>query len=135
MAALNPSSLVALTPNQKYGRANEATPAKWQSEYKDYNAPLNGISEQPTAERTSAKDVLSAPPVAPNGDVEAGAPDLSMEIDESKDDESSKKRKKHEGETPEERAERKRRKKEKKEKKEKKVSKKAATAEDDEDSD
>ena len=49
---------------------------------------MNGVAEQPTAETTSTKDVLSAPPVAPNGDVEAGAPDVSMEIDESKDDES-----------------------------------------------
>lgn len=94
---------------------------------------MNGTSEQPTAETTSAKDVLSAPPVAPNGDVDTAAGE-SMEVDEANGDGASKKRKRHEGETPEEKAERKRKKKEKKEKKEKK-SKKAEPAEEDEDSD
>ncbi|OAG43030.1 centromere/microtubule-binding protein cbf5 [Fonsecaea monophora] len=119
---------------QKYGRPNENTPAKWNAEYTDYSASANaeGTKSAPVGETTSRADVLSAPPVAPNG--EAGS---QMDLDEKaaaepattngestpkiKKEEKDKKRKsKHEGETPEEKAERKRRKKEKKEKKEKK---------------
>ncbi|KIW27437.1 centromere/microtubule-binding protein cbf5 [Cladophialophora immunda] len=117
----------------KYGRPNENTPAKWNAEYTDYGASANteGTKSAPVGETTSKSDVLSAPPVAPNGD--AGG---QMDLDETaaeppttngestlkmKKEEKEKKRKsKHEGETPEEKAERKRRKKEKKEKKEKK---------------
>lgn len=103
---------------QKYGRPNEATPAKWQSEYKDYNASTDGTTTQPVAEKTAKDDVLAAPPVAPNGDSHA------TEADKPKiNGEKEKKRKRHEGETPEEKAERKRR---KREKKEKKAAKKAA---------
>ncbi|PGH11370.1 centromere/microtubule-binding protein CBF5 [Polytolypa hystricis UAMH7299] len=103
----------------KYGRVNEKTPAKWQSEYKDYNAPLdaNGMPSTPA-------------PAAPAAAEESPAPPAAAEPEDAKDDD--KKRKRHEGETPEERAERKRRKKEKKEKKEKRKSKQA---EEDEDSD
>ncbi|KAJ9300316.1 hypothetical protein DTO271G3_2433 [Paecilomyces variotii] len=106
----------------KYGRPNEATPAKWNNEYKDYNAPL-GTTEQPAAETTSKEDVLSAPPVPPTGDTNGvpSSPAGKMDVDE--DDDEKKKRKRHEGETPEERAERKRKKKEKKEKKERRKSK------------
>lgn len=100
---------------QKYGRPNEATPAKWQAEYKDYSAP---DAEQPATETTSKEDV--APSVPPTGETN-GVPS-AMDVDEDKDDEK-KKRKRHEGETPEERAERKRKKKEKKEKKERRKSK------------
>merc|ERR1712230_273864 len=114
----------------KYGRPNEATPAKWTSGYTDYNAPLEGPGSvaAPVTEKTSQSDVLAAPPVAPNGaDAEA------MDLDETavappttNGDAASlgpkEKRKKHDGETPEERAERKRRKKEKKDKKEKRRS-------------
>ncbi|KAF2086915.1 pseudouridylate synthase family protein [Saccharata proteae CBS 121410] len=103
----------------KYGRANENTPAKWKSEYTDYNADPNAAAgAQPVAETTSKQDVLSAPPVPPTADVEI--PDAPAVVDGD-----SKKRKsssKHEGETAEEKAERKRRKKEKKEKKEKRKS-------------
>jgi PUA domain. len=113
------SSRNLLTLPQKYGRPNEATPAKWQAEYKDYSAP-EGTTEQPAAETISKENVLSAPPVARTGETN-GVPS-SMDIDEDKDDEK-KKRKRHEGETPEERAERKRKKKEKKEKKERRKSK------------
>ncbi|KAI1611919.1 centromere/microtubule binding protein CBF5 [Exophiala viscosa] len=128
----------------KYGRPNEATPAKWASEYTDYNAPLT-VDGAPVAEKTSRSDVLSAPPIAPNG--ETGD---SMDLDDTatavehtngdaaslgpKEKDKKRKKEKHEGETPEERAERKRRKKEKKEKKEKRKSG-ASKAEDDDDSD
>ncbi len=120
--------LVILTPpSQKYGRPNEATPSKWTSGYTDYNAPLNveGTSSAPVRETTSKDDVLSAPPVAPNGETsdamvvdEAAAPATNGDAGVD----GKKRKSKHDGETPEERAERKRRKKEKKEKKEKRKS-------------
>ena len=110
----------------KYGRANEATPAKWQADYTDYNAPADSTRQQPVAEKTPKEDVPSAPPIAPDG---------SMEVDVPVTNGTSEKRKKHEGETPEEKAERKRRKKEKKEKKEAKKAKKGAKAEESEGSD
>ena len=130
------SSMPITNVLQKYGRPNEATPARWTTDYTDYNAPLEGsapgATTAPVAERTSKSEVLSAPPVAPNGETAE-----SMDLDETapapvtngdavtiKSEEKEKKRKsKHEGETAEERAERKRRKKEKKEKKEKRKSK------------
>lgn len=104
----------------KYGRPNEATPAKWNSEYKDFHAPLEGTVAAPVAEVTSAADVAAAPAVEP---VDA---DVSM-ISAGDD---SKKRKRHEGETAEEKAERKRKKKEKKEKKAKKEGKKEVDSDD-----
>jgi H/ACA ribonucleoprotein complex subunit 4 len=88
---------------------------------------------QPIAEKTDKEDVLSAPPIAPNGTSDAA------EVGEPKAEVGrGTKRKRHEGGTTEERAERKRRKKEKKEKKEKKAAKKAtkgAKASESEDSD
>ena len=114
---------------QKYGRPNEATPAKWQSEYRDFNAPAEGTTIQPVAETTAKEDVLSAPPEAPNGDSEAMEVDGSTAAPEPANGTDDKKRKRHEGETPEEKAERKKRKKERKEKKEAKKAKKAAKAE------
>jgi len=84
-----------------------------------------------TAETTSRADVLSAPPVAPTGEIvdqDAGVSALTNGDDSTKD---KKRKSKHEGETAEEKAERKRRKKEKKEKKEKRKSK----ADDSDDSD
>jgi H/ACA ribonucleoprotein complex subunit 4 len=112
----------------KYGRANEKTPASWTAGYTDYNGgeqAAPGTLGAPPAETTSKSDVLSAPPVAPNGE---SAGDLDMADTaitpvKSAVNGEDKKRKKHEGETPEERAERKKRKKEKKEKKEKRKSK------------
>lgn len=85
----------------KYGRPNEATPAAWKSDYKDYNAPLE---DQPAAaaaadvsmsEAPAAAEAPSAAPATPAGD-------------------DKKKRKKHDGETADEKAERKRLKAEKK---------------------
>jgi len=101
----------------KYGRPNEATPAKWNAEYKDFNAPLEGSEAAPLTEKTITSDVAAAPAIPP---VEA---DLSIMSNGSVD--ATKKRKRHEGETAEEKAERKRKKKEKKEKKAKKEGKKA----------
>jgi H/ACA ribonucleoprotein complex subunit 4 len=95
----------------KYGRPNEATPAKWNADYKDFNAPLDAST--PVAAITA--------PVAETVVVEESA-DVSMM---SVDDDGGKKRKRHEGETAEEKAERKKKKKEKKEKKAKKEGKKA----------
>lgn len=84
----------------KFGRANEQTPAKWTSEYKDYTAP----AEPSTA--PAADVAMSEAPVAEATTNGAEAPVAA--------DDDGKKRKKHEGETAEEKAERKRRKAEKK---------------------
>lgn len=126
----------------KYGRANENTPAKWNAEYRDFNAADDGsandgpgaplTSGQGTSETTSRADVLSAPPVAPTGEVEDMDASVSA-VPEINGDDKKKRKSKHEGETPEEKAERKRRKKEKKEKKEKRKS--GASKADDSDSD
>jgi H/ACA ribonucleoprotein complex subunit 4 len=102
----------------KYGRPNEATPAKWNTEYKDFNAPLEG-SAPAAVEATSAKKADS--PEAEVGDVSM------MSVDDAGD-----KKRKHEGETAEEKAERKKKKAEKKAKKEKKEKK---SKKDDSDSD
>ncbi|KAI1429602.1 pseudouridine synthase [Xylaria sp. FL1777] len=89
----------------KFGRANEQTPAKWTAEYKDYTAPAESAV-------TPAADVAmsEAPAVETTAPVEAKT--NGEEAPAADDD--KKKRKKHEGETPEEKAERKRRKAEKK---------------------
>jgi H/ACA ribonucleoprotein complex subunit 4 len=86
----------------KFGRPNDATPAKWSSEYKDYNAPSGDAAAAAAAvtpvakvvEETTVTEVIAAEPAAEEGD--------------------KKRKKKHEGETAEEKAERKRRKAEKK---------------------
>ncbi|KAI1505626.1 pseudouridine synthase [Biscogniauxia marginata] len=92
----------------KFGRANEATPAKWTSEYKDYSAPAEPASA-PAADVT----MTEAPAVA---STETAAPT----VEEAPAEDDKKKRKKHEGESAEEKAERKRRKAEKKAAKESK---------------
>lgn len=103
----------------KYGRPNDATPAKWTESYTDYSAQgADGAPPKPT--EAASSELPKA--VAPAAVVPAENPKTPKE---SKDGES-KKRKKHEGETPEEKAERKRRKAEKKAKK---------AAKDDDDSD
>lgn len=97
---------------QKYGRPNEATPAKWNAEYKDFTAPLENGTTQPPKR-------IEAPVSAVEDQAQAGstveAPKPS-EASPPNGEGTSKKRKKHdEDETAEERAERKRKKKEKKE--------------------
>ncbi|EEY14087.1 centromere/microtubule-binding protein CBF5 [Verticillium alfalfae VaMs.102] len=84
----------------KYGRPNEATPAKWVSEYKDFSG-----GAQADAPATPAK------PAAVDTEMTSAETPAAASDAEDKD---SKKRKKHEGETAEEKAERKRRKAEKK---------------------
>ena len=87
----------------KYGRPNEATPAAWKSDYKDYNAPLE---DQPAAAPAAAADVsMSEAPAA------AETPSAALVVPVVDD---KKKRKKHDGESAEEKAERKRLKAEKK---------------------
>lgn len=114
----------------KYGRTNENTPAKWNSNYVDYSAPgAAGAAapkalDEPVAETTSQADVQSAPPVAPTG----------MDLDTPPAAPKDKKRK-HDGETAEEKAERKRRKEEKKAKKAEKARRKSGGAKDDDDDD
>ncbi|OHE96352.1 TruB family pseudouridylate synthase [Colletotrichum orchidophilum] len=106
----------------KYGRPNEATPAKWVSEYKDFGAPAGEAA------------AASAAPATPQKAVETttATPSVAVTPANAEDDGESKKRKKHEGETPDEKAERKRR---KAEKKAAKAAKKAAKGEADDDDD
>ncbi|KAI2643342.1 pseudouridine synthase [Xylaria nigripes] len=89
----------------KYGRANEQTPAKWTAEYKDYTAP----AESAVTDAASAADVTMTE--APATTTVKADPPREEEYGAEDD---KKKRKKHEGETPEEKAERKRRKADKK---------------------
>ena len=112
---------------QKYGRTNDATPAKWKNDYKDYSAPEEGV--QAVAEPVAQEE--DSTPAEPNE--LPSPPDNKMDLDDEKDDDEKKKRKRHEGETPEERAERKRKKKEKKEKKERRKSKQEKEESDDSD--
>ncbi|KAK1770673.1 centromere/microtubule-binding protein cbf5 [Phialemonium atrogriseum] len=100
--ALEKKKLKAGGKLDKFGRVNEATPAKWTEGYTDYN-PQTATA---AAESAPAPAAESTPQNAPD----------EMAVDDAEDDDK-KKRKKHEGETPEEKAERKRRKKEKKAKK------------------
>ncbi|KAI1438233.1 pseudouridine synthase [Xylaria sp. CBS 124048] len=91
----------------KYGRANEQTPAKWTAEYKDYTANESATAAPagPAADVTMS----DAPAVKPQAASEAPNGEEAPAADDDK-----KKRKKHDGETSEEKAERKRRKAEKK---------------------
>lgn len=86
----------------KYGRPNEATPAKWTESYTDFNAPAAESQEaaKPKEAASSELPKTIAPPATPAEPKKDG------------------KKRKHEGETPEEKAERKRKKAEKKAKKE-----------------
>lgn len=96
----------------KFGRTNEKTPAKWNTEYKDYGA--NGQSAAPgVAETTSTSDVLAAPSIPPTGisaeeEAVAGASAEKSKKRKSRDEDEA---------GSEDEAERKRKKKEKKEKK------------------
>lgn len=101
----------------KYGRPNEATPAKWTDSYTDYHAPADA----------AAKPTEATPAELPQAVAPAAVVSETPKTPKDKDADG-KKRKKHDGETPEERAERKRRKAEKK-------AKKAAKGGDEEDSD
>ncbi|KAI1075623.1 putative rRNA pseudouridine synthase [Whalleya microplaca] len=111
----------------KYGRANEATPAKWTSEYKDFSAPAGDAASTPAAP-TSAPDVTMAE--APTA-AEAAPTPIKDEPAAAEDD--KKKRKKHDGDKSEDKAERKRRKAEKKAAKEAKRASLGKQAESDSD--
>merc|ERR1712230_278529 len=129
----------------KYGRPNEASPAQWKQEYRDFNDPNgpNGTILDPNhgtepqaaeasgtkegmpgrgQEMPSKQDVEMAEPVAPVPTEQEPAPVAAAA------EKTEKKKRKHEGETAEEKAERKRKKKEKKEKR-------ASKAAEDDDSD
>ncbi|KAF2263925.1 putative rRNA pseudouridine synthase [Lojkania enalia] len=99
----------------KFGRPNEKTPAKWNTEYKDYNVTATP-GDVTMTETTSAVEVaatLATPSVGitTQEEAEAGAT-MVAEVSEK-----SKKRKSRGDEGAEDEAERKRKKKEKKEKK------------------
>ena len=96
----------------KYGRPNEATPAKWNAEYTDFSAPLENGAAKPAKQ-------IEAPVAVEDDKMDLQATDKTNKDEsqsQAKEEGESKKRKRHEGETAEERAERKRKKKEKKEK-------------------
>ncbi len=85
----------------KFGRTNDATPAKWTAGYQDYSAvdtntaaAAAGVPATPKKDEVMTEVEVVETPATEDGD--------------------KKKRKKHEGETPDEKAERKRRKAEKK---------------------
>ncbi|DAA75445.1 TPA_exp: Uncharacterized protein A8136_1842 [Trichophyton benhamiae CBS 112371] len=131
--ALEKKKLKADGKLDKYGRTNASTPAKWQAEYKDYDAQAAGTPNAAPAPGaiTPAKSTPAAPAAS------------SPEKEDEEIDDADKKRKRKDGETAEEREERKRLKKEKKEakekkkqeKKEKKEKRKSKQAEDASDSD
>ncbi|KAK4211664.1 putative centromere microtubule-binding protein cbf5 protein [Rhypophila decipiens] len=87
----------------KYGRANEQTPAKWTDSYKDYSAAAQGEGDEKPTPATAAK-------------VEEVKPEATPATEKTEKTEDKKRKKDHDGETAEEKAERKRLKKEKKEK-------------------
>ena len=106
----------SLTSVQKYGRPNEATPAKWQQEYKDFNAPEANGTPAKTEGPPAHPQTETNPGEPPQAPAIAGAAASEEAAPPAPEDSEKKKRKRHEGETAEERAERKRKKKEKKEK-------------------
>ncbi|KAF2823900.1 centromere/microtubule-binding protein-like protein cbf5 [Ophiobolus disseminans] len=113
----------------KFGRPNEKTPAKWNTEYKDFNRNDDGTS-LPVAQTTSTDEVLAAPAIPPTGITASEEAEAEAEAGAAMDvDSKSKKRKSRDedDESPEDKAERKRKKKEekaaKKAKKEKRKSK------------
>jgi len=106
--ALEKKKLKADGKLDKFGRPNEATPAKWNQDYKDFSAPA-GLPAT-----TDAAAVPAATPQKVQDKVEPASEKKKVEAEDESD--KKKKRKKHEGETAEEKAERKRLKKEKKRK-------------------
>lgn len=99
----------------KFGRTNEATPAKWTAGYVDYNKPLeDGGAPAPTASASAP----ATPAKVTDVTNEKEDKEMTTPATASKSDDKEKKRKsKHGDETPDEKAERKRRKAEKKAKK------------------
>ncbi|KAL6924576.1 hypothetical protein FSST1_001850 [Fusarium sambucinum] len=101
--ALEKKKLKADGKLDKYGRPNDATPAKWSSEYKDFSA-----------DASAAAAAAAAAPATPAKTSEVEDTPMNEAAFPAADDSKDKKRKKHDGETAEEKAERKRRKAEKK---------------------
>ena len=98
----------------KFGRANEQTPAQWKQEYTDFNDPEGvngrvGQTEQQADEGAAVKEghLGKGQTQTKKEDVEMAEPVPAVPLEK-------KKKRKHEGETEEERKERKRKKKEKK---------------------
>lgn len=91
----------------KFGRPNDATPAKWTSDYKDFSVSDTSAAAAAAAPATTSIPVL---PSTPSKEADTKMNDAETPAG----DEDKKKRKKHDGETAEEKAERKRRKAEKK---------------------
>ncbi|KAF2790822.1 centromere/microtubule-binding protein-like protein cbf5 [Melanomma pulvis-pyrius CBS 109.77] len=89
----------------KFGRPNEKTPAKWNTEYKDYQPVPASEPSAIRADETDAPASVTAPAVE---QAEAGETPEKSKKRKSRDDDDEK---------PEDEAERKRKKKEKKEKK------------------
>lgn len=116
--------LKAIGKLDKFGRANDATPAKWTSEYKDYTA----------TDDAGAAAAVAAPVSTPKKSTEDSSVtkmDISKPETPATEDGDKKKRKKHDGETPDDKAERKRRKAEKKAAKAAKKPSKGEAADDD----
>ncbi|KAF4980455.1 hypothetical protein FZEAL_3541 [Fusarium zealandicum] len=101
--ALEKKKLKADGKLDKFGRPNDATPAKWTSEYKD----LSGHDAAAAAAAAAAPPTPAKASEAEDTPMEEAAPSSPAGGED-------KKRKKHDGETAEEKAERKRRKAEKK---------------------
>lgn len=102
--ALEKKKLKANGKLDKFGRTNDATPAKWTSEYEDYSmtdASAAAAAAAPVAQKVVEQTTVTKMDTTPDESAAA-------------DDGDKKKRKKHDGETAEEKAERKRRKAEKK---------------------
>jgi H/ACA ribonucleoprotein complex subunit 4 len=99
---------------QKFGRANDATPAAWNEKYTDFNAPLgeDGVIPKPTPAATKEVEMTDAA-------------DVADAASEAASDSEKKKRKR----TDEEKAERKAKKEAKKEKKAKKAKKEDSDSE------
>ncbi|KAH7318584.1 pseudouridine synthase [Stachybotrys elegans] len=119
--ALEKKKLKADGKLDKYGRPNDATPAKWTSEYKDFSANDASAAAAAAAPPTPQKVVEETSVIMEEAPTPGGA---------DAEDGDKKRKKKHEGETPEEKAERKRR---KAEKKAAKAAKKSAGGDDDSD--
>lgn len=120
-------SLQCLLVAQKFGRPNEKTPAKWNTEYKDYQpVPATGEPAAIRADETTATSEVAASTTLPA----AESPEKSKkrksrdDDDEKSEDEAERKRKKKE-----KKEKKKAEKGEKSEKKEKKEKKRKAEAE------
>jgi H/ACA ribonucleoprotein complex subunit 4 len=122
--ALEKKKLKADGKLDKFGKPNDATPAKWTAEYKDFSGN----------DTSAAAAAAAVTPQKPSADANVTVTkEVVMTTPVAEDDGESKKRKKHDGETAEEKAERKKRKAEKKAAKAAKKAAKGEAADDDSD--